>query len=458
MPEEKKSNTNPPENADAHNKEIAEKQAAQDISGKSTSAVENKSTSDALDGLLKEAEKKKAEGRVPVEPKLGEAPPPKPSDVPPKSGESPPPPKPSDAPIPPKPAAEIKKDEEAAKRAEELFKDSPALPTGASPKSSEAFSAVKIRAAQEISKLEQKVQELTKVQFELSEKVKNPIPAEITKELEELRQFRARLDVDLDPKFKEYDKLISSAQEFIYAQLKKSPAITDDVIAQIKKYGGPENVNLEKIFEAIKDPLIQRLVEAKVADVEQQKFNKEQAIKATKENISQYLTERQKTFQEAATSHNSVTKTELDKLVAGLPWFKEQTPPAGADETVVKSAQEHNAFVATTRKQLDEALSDDSPEMRAIMLVGMAQLFNLQKVHGATKAENDALKKQLEESNSLIERLKSSSRSRLPESAAPSGKVEPVKPKDDFSTNAGVALDRLRDQVIEARAKAESGA
>lgn len=419
--------------------------------------VEMADTSAALDKLKSEADaraKQKADAAPPVEPKPEkvETPPAKVDSGEPKPAA--PEPKPAATPVVTPPPAAPKEDP-AAKRAEELFKDAPTLPAGASPKSSEAFAAVKIRAAQEVAKLEQKVQELTKTTAELSEKLKTPIPPEVTKELTELREFRARLDVDLDPKFKEYDKAVTSAQEFIYAQLRKSPVITDDVIAQIKKHGGPENVNLTKIFEAVKDPTIQRLVESKVADIEQQKFNKEQSIKTTKENIGQYLSEREKSFKQSAESHNSATKTELDKLVSKLDWLKEIKPEAGADEATTKSAQAHNEFVALTRSQLNDALQDDSPEMRAIMLAGMAQLFNLQRVHASTRAELDSIKTQLTEANALVERLKSSSRTPLT-SGAPTV-VTPPKPKENYTMAAGDALDAIRDQVVEARTKAQAG-
>jgi len=437
-----------------HNAEIAAKQADQDLSGKSTAPEVLKETSEALDDLHKDAQKKAKEeadrAAAVVEPKPDDKTKEKPGAAKP-AGEV----KPGEA----KPAGEGKStvDEAAAKRAETLFKDSPGLPAGASPKSSEAFSAVKIRAAQEVSKLEQQVQALTKSNSELTEKLKNPVPENVTKELKELREFRSKLDVEIDPKFKEFDKSISSAQEFIYAQLKKSPAVTDDVIAQIKKHGGPENINLEKIFEVVKDPTIQRLVEAKVADIEQHKFNKDQAIKSAKDNIGQYLSEREKSFKEGVATHTTATRTEFDKLAGQLPWLKEQTPAAGADEAATKAVAEHNAFVADTRKQLDDALADDSPEMRAIMLTGMAQLFNLQRVHKAVSAENESLKTQLAESQALVERLKAPSRSRLPESGAPAGKVETPKPKDNFDLRAGDALDAIRNKVVEERSKVAAG-
>jgi hypothetical protein len=434
-----------------HNAEVAAKQAAQDLSGQSQAPEASEDTSSALDNIRKAAQEKAAaaaetpavEPKETADPKEGEpaATPPAADPVVPAEGTPP-----AAAPAAPP------KDEAATKRAEELFKGSPTLPPNASPKSTEAFATIKIKAAQEVSRLEQKLAEVEKANAELTTKLKDPVPPEVLKELEDHRKFRAKLDVDLDPKFKEFDKAVTSAEEFIYAQLKKSPVVTEAVIADIKKYGGPENVNMTKIFDAIKDPTIQRLVETKIADIAQQKFNKERAISDAKTNISEYLKEREETFKKSTVSHTNATKAEFAKILPSIEWMKEKSAPAGADEATVKSVKEHNAFVVETRRQLDEALADDSPEMRAIMLTGMAQLFNTQRELAAIKAANESIKKELEQANTMITRLKSSNRSRLPESGAPTGQpASQPKPKEDYTTPAGDALDAIRKQVVDAR-------
>lgn len=336
---------------------------------------------------------------------------------------------------------------------EKYFKDSPGLPPNASPKSSESFSAIKIKATQEISAREAKIEELNKKLAEYEEKLKNPVPAETEKELSELRQWRAKLDVDADPKFKEFDKQISQSQEFIYAQLLKSPVITDAIIAEIKKHGGPENVKMEKIFEAIKDPTLQRLVESKIADVEMAKFNKEQAIKDAKEHIGRYMEDRSKAYQEAVSSHTTATKTHLDSLTAKLPWYAMKQAPANADAAGKEAVEKHNAFVAGLQKNVELALGDDTPEMRAIMIAGMANLLYLQPQHEAALAKIGSLEKALKEANDSVARFKNASVNRLRESNAPVGGI-PAAKKDEsklFTTPTTVALDDLAKAMFEQR-------
>lgn len=353
--------------------------------------------------------------------------------------------------------------EAALKKSEDYFKDSPTLPANTSPKSTEAFSHVKIKAAQEISAREAKIEELNKKLAEAEEKLKNPVPPEIEAELKEHREWRAKIDVDSDPKFKEFDRGIASSQEFIYAQLRKSPAITDKVIDEIKKHGGPENVNMVKLFESIQDPSMQRLVESKIADIEMSKFNKEQAIKSAKENVAQYMTERQKASEQSMTAHNTNTGKYLEVLHKNtIPWLVEKTVDPKADDAAKKEVEEHNKFIKETKENMAAALQDDSPEMRAIMIAGMAKLFKLQRENAAYDAvikthdaKTAALEKTITELNEKLARFKNASLSRLRESGAPSdGNLPKAKTDLDLTKPATQALDDIAKDIMEKRAAA----
>lgn len=347
------------------------------------------------------------------------------------------------------------------KRADDIFKDSPSLPPNSSPKASEAFSTVKVRAAQEISAREQEIEKLKKEKQELETKLAAPVSDEITKELESLRAWRAKLDVDADPKFKEHEKTISTSQEFIYAQLRKSSVVTEEIVAEIKKHGGPENVNMTKLFEKIGDPTIQRLVESKVADIEMAKFNRDMAIKAAKENISGYMDERKKQWESAATQHNVDTEAVLKQHLPKLDYLNPKQIPAGADEATKKAVEAHNAFVKETTGYVQAALKDDSPDMRAVMIIGMAQLLHLKPQFASATARVTELEKQLKESQEKIEKLKGASVSRLRESAAPpGGKIPDTKPTDHeiFHGDARSSLDKIAQQVMQERERKSAAA
>lgn len=335
------------------------------------------------------------------------------------------------------------------------------LPPHAKPKSVEAWTALKIKASQEIAARDQKLAEAEIKQKELEAKLQNPIPEETVKELEELRAFRARLDVDLDPKFQEFDKKVNETHEFIYAQLRQNGVIGEEGIEKMKKLGGPDpsKVDMEKIFEAMKDPATQRRIEAKMADVEMLRYQKEQAVKSTKDNVGQYMKEREVAYKNATTQHNTATKTRLGELMGKLDYFKPKTAAVNADTAAKKDAEEHNVFVKDVQGQIEGALNDDSPEMRAIMLAGMAQLIYLQKVHEKALAnhatEKAALEKSVKELTTKNERFTKASVGRLQESAAPAdGKGIAAKKADDFNKPAAQSLDEIRADIIAKRAAA----
>lgn len=448
-------NTNQPDletDPSKNNEEVARKLAEQDISGKSNAPSPdfNKHSDDALDALIKEAEQKSSvdDDEAAKEKEAADA-------AAKKAAE--------DAVDPEKKAAAEKSAADAAakteaekKKVDEIFKDTPQLPQGASPKSSEAFATVKIKAAQEISARDQKITDLETKVKEMEAKLANPIPDDVQREIEEHRQWRAKLDVEIDPKFKEFDKSVTSAQDFIYAQLKKSPKVTEETIAAIKKHGGPEFVDMGKLLEAIGDSTTQRLVEQKLADIEMTKFQKQQAVDAAKQNIKQYMQDREKAMVSVGKEHNQKTEARVKEISGQMGWLKEKQAPAGADDATKKSIAAYNEFVKETNSYIRAALEDDSPEMRAVMVAGMAQLLYTQREEAASKARITQLEKELKEATDTIAKFKGASVSRLRESAVPPGGRTPVK-KDDgygFGKSSGDALDEIAKGIQEERARA----
>lgn len=430
-------------NAAAANADIAQKLADQDIMGKSTAADPSGDADTALDALAALVTKERSGPTGPTGPA---------EDTTGATGATGPDNTGATGPTGATGATGPAVDPVQQKKADDFFKDSPGLPPGASPKSSEAFASIKIKAAQELSARDA---EIEKLRNEIKAAGK-PTPEILAKEkeLEEHRAWRAKLDVDFDPKFKEFDKSIESARDFIYAQLKKSPAVTDDIVAKIREFGGPDKTNLSKLFEAMKDPTLQRVIESKVSDILMATYNKDQAIKSAKDNLKEYLDEREKGVKSAVTGHISATKSSLDEMLGRLEWLRDRTPKAEATDAEKTAAQEHNKFVAELRGQIDSAVADDSPQMRAVLITGFAQLVNNQREMAALKTEVAAKTKELNEVTEKWNKVKESGRSRLGESAAPNVAPPPVKPYNQFTTPATDALDVLAKQVMSERERA----
>lgn len=445
----------------AQNTAAIQAQAAQDINGQPTNSITQDAVP-ALDALMAEKRKAAAAAAPPVEPVAPvAAAEPAATAAPAATPAAPAEPAAPAAPIAATPAAPLDppapvvpsgpSDADLKTKADDIFKDVPALPPQSSPKASESWNAVKIKAAREIYELESKLTAQAKELEDARAKLQNPVPPEVETELKELRDFRAKLDVDFDPKFKQFDSTIGSAREFIYAQLAKSPNILPETIAKIKEMGGPDKVKMETILDAVGDGTIRRLVEAKLSDIEMEAFRKEEAIKEAKKNISAYQESRQKEVAEQATSHLTQTRGELNNLITKIPWLNTVPVDPKADANARAAAEKHNAFAKHMLGEVEQALSEDSPQMRATLLIGMANLFRLQSVHEQTKAHAAAVEKELATAQETIKRLESASTSRLNVSGAPPTGALPAAPViNPFTTTAGDALDTLRRQKIEA--------
>ena len=462
-----------PEEVAAANAEAIRKQAAQDLAGHSNAPSFDKSTVDSLDELRAKivaeknaaepaevAAKAEADKKAADEAKAAEDA--KALAAKAEAGDA-------DAALEVQKQAEARKlaDAAAAKasedaaalktKADELFKDAPTLAPNASPKSAEAFSQIKARAAQEINTRDAKIAALEAEKAELSAKANLPVPAEVTKELESLREFRARLDIEADPKFKTFDTEISKTAEFIYTQLKRSDKITPKIIEDIKALGGPQNVAMEPILALVNDATTRRIIESKLAEVEMTAYNKTQAIEAAKANVKKFQEEREKEWSGAATSHNDATKAQLEAIAAKVSWLQEVKPdPKATDKAAAEAAAKaHNETAKRFRGELDLAIQDDSPNMRATLMLGMVQLFRLQAVHEATVKNAARLEASLAEATKTMDRLKAAGASRLRTSGAPEGGHITAASKNlDYNEKAGDAMDRLRAERARAQAAA----
>jgi hypothetical protein len=431
-----------PDNAEAANAEVARKLAEQDQAGRSNvpDAAGIEAAGSALDKHFKEMEEaaakaaaEKAAPEIKPEPTAAE------KEAAAKEAAD-------------KAAADAARAEQT-KKADDLFKDVPALPPNASTKSVEAFSTVKLKAAQEISRLQQELDAAKKQSQELEQRTKTPPPEleAANKELADLRAWRAKLDVDADPKFKEFDSRMEKSRDTIYELLKENPLVTQKTIDQIKSYGGPDKSDLSKLFEAMKDPTLQRMVENKILDIKTAHIEREQAVKATKGNVQQWMDEQKKAKETEVTTRVATTKQELEGFLGGLEWFKEKAidDKATAEEKAATAAD--NALTKQLRSELEAAVGDDSPRTKAILLTGLVQLTRLQKVHEGTLAKLTAAEKTLAEKEAFIAKIKASSTSRLRESGAPvDGKLPQVR-QDIFNTPATSALDALAATITEQR-------
>lgn len=347
-------------------------------------------------------------------------------------------PKPEDKKEDPKP--EDKK-EDPAPEPDEL--DKVELPSNAKAKSTEAFSEVKRVAREKISLLASKTKELEAKVVELESKTKDGgLTPELKAEIEELRSFRSKLDVEADPAFKTFDTKAAEVSEAIYAKLLAGGA-TAPVIEKIKSLGGVNEVNWEPILKNLPDQF-RRYVESKLVEVEDLGERKAKAIRDAKENSGKYITERQQqtTKQKEISTQKALEYGE--KLLSETDWMKPKQAPSGATPEQKASVEEYNKFLKDASTAVAEAAKDDSPEMRAALGLGVAELMKVRRDFSEYKTSSSAqiktLEANLKEAQTLLEKIKKGSTQRLRNTPA---NDEPNLGKDTKLESGAEAIDRM---------------
>lgn len=340
--------------------------------------------------------------------------------------------------------------EEAAAAAKKDEFDAIELPPHSKPKATESFEKVKVLAREKISAAEKERNELREKLSKAEAAVKGGLPDEVQKELEELRAFRQKMDVEADPSFKTWDIEISSTTEAIYDKLKAN-GFTEEHIKRIKDLGGPGEVDWDKIKDRIPDS-VRRYLDTKIVNLEELAEKKVKAIAAAKKNASEFLATRQKEVEATSETFVKEATSKYEELVPKMEWLVEKTAAKDAPPAEKAAIEAHNKLVKEAKEDAAAAIADESPNMRAYLTIGWLQLKKLRVEHDALKAISEAkistLEKDLAEKVAFIEKIKKSGTPRLRDSSAPEGKISSSKPGHiDLSEDGASALDRLHAEV-----------
>jgi len=294
---------------------------------------------------------------------------------------------------------------------------------------------------------------------ELSAKVKEletrpAVDPKLEAELKELREFRQKMDVEADPTFKEYVEEVNANDDLIWKKLKEAGA-NDEVLGKMKAIGTKE-LDWEVVLEKL-PPVARRYIENKLAVNEDLNDRRARAIEDAKKNASEFLSERQKQSAQDELAHYSKAEDHFNKVSVQLPWFKLQKPDATTTAEQKAAMEAENKFFLHVQDHVAKILKDPSPEMRAVVAVGYAQMLRLQEEIPALQAEHESEKKtltdkitaleaQVKEKDEFIARVKGASRTSLRDGGAPPNTGAATQPT--FNEPGAVAIDRLRAQQV----------
>lgn len=389
-------------------------------------------------------------------PQAGDTPPPA-GDTPPPAGDTPPPAGDTQPSTPPPagdtppPAGDTPPPAGDTPPPSDIYPDVQ-LPPNARGKSAEAFATLKQRFSTDLASRDAEVSKLKEELEQLRAKASAPIPPEVEKELKENRLFRARFDLQADPEFTaKYDSKIGELNEFIYDQLRQV-GYTDAHIEKIKAHGGLDKVNYEQILEDVKDPHMLRLIQSRMDDVKVLRYEQEKKLKSAKEDIESYIQQKRDQYQKSVTAHTEATQAELETLAGQhLKWLQEEPKlPATADDKAKALHKEELEFIQSVKEQMQSALQDDSPQMRAVMIATFAQSMHIKREFARIKAAYEIAEKARKEAEGKLATLKKASLTRLPSTVQPDGAL----PKPNLTSpllSASEAMDALRKQQLETR-------
>lgn len=326
---------------------------------------------------------------------------------------------------------------------EDPFKDIQ-LPPHTSPKASDSFNAIKSKAKTEIEMRDRDIAEL-RAKLKESESRTTVAPEE-KKELEELRRFRASVEIEHDPEFKTaFQDRLEKNNEAIYSKLTEA-GMTQEQIDKIKKMGGPLKLaNWDDIYSHL-TPSQKRVVDARLNDSEQLTQEREVKVKQAKENVDKYLQERDSKSKASVEADAKVIENTANDLLGQLPWTAEQTAEANAPEERKKFIAEENKFAKEQVDKLRGLLVDRSAETHAMLAIGTIQAFRFKRELESASKELEQLRVTNRELTEKLEKIKKSSLSNRNSSAPVSGSLKPTK--SNFLMSGADALDALRDQKL----------
>lgn len=252
------------------------------------------------------------------------------------------------------------------------------LRSDASPKTVETFNAVKARAVERENAVRAEIEAVTKAKLVLEarltefEKNKGALPEDVAKEVKELREYRALREVASRPEFKEkFDSKIEANFESIYT-LFKQEGWTDEKVQALKNF--PENQRIAFIEQKI-IPLLtdgqKRVVSAKIFDSVNIAEAKQKELDAARTDADKILAELREAPLKVRAQKDTEFANVLRPKLQRLPFVYAKEIPTTATPAEKAEIENHNAFALELQNDIRRAIADESPEIRAEVILAV---------------------------------------------------------------------------------------
>ena len=299
------------------------------------------------------------------------------------------------------------------------------------------------------------------VEAKLQERDKQPLPEELAKELEQLRQFRRVKDIENDPSFKtKYDARIAKLSEETLGIIEKGltsplPEATKEYIA---RKGGIEAVRVSTertanggtVAEWFKDSILDSMTpkgredfEDNIREARQLQRQREREIQEVQQDGEKWekqKEEEQKAQQADYEARATKIRDNMIKTMGPLAQYWEPKEDATAEEK--EYAVWHNKTLDESAKLYASVVGKTDPDIDIPKSLAAGQAFYLNALTQRLQKENADLKKQLETASGRADKLKNAGRT-AKSSNAPVSQAEKPKP-----ANLNASFDAIAAEIF----------
>lgn len=321
------------------------------------------------------------------------------------------------------------------------------LPPGKSGATRESFEKLKTVSREKIAAAEKARDDAKAEAEELKKQLSAGPDPTLVKELEEHRQWRAKIDVESSPEIKAFSKRIETNEKIIVSKLKEA-GMNDDQIKKAQEIG-LKDLNWEPIFAHL-TPQAKNLIIAKLAENESATFDRDEALKQARGNIQEYLAQQDVNSKETMKREANELIAHTEAIIKGQDWFYKKEIPAGATAEQKATLEKHNKLAGEAVEMLKEAFGDRSIRMKAMLACGTIKALHLATQLEDAQAQIEALKKELEEKDGYVAKVKKASAATGSKPAADGrGAAKDGVFKEGRIKSTDEALDDLLKEVSE---------
>lgn len=315
------------------------------------------------------------------------------------------------------------------------------LPQHTKPKTAESFAALKSAARTKLQEREAALAEAQKSLEDAKSKASQAMTPEQKAEFDRLAKLEKTILVQTDDYFKtNFDAKVVDAEQAVYTKLEQV-GMSKENIDKIKNLGGPAKVDWDPLQEHL-PTAARRFIDSKLVEIESVGIAKARALEEAKQNADVFLKQRRDVQEQERTHWATDVQKATEAHLSQLEWLKPRAVAAAAKPEERVSAEQHNKFVVEMQGAVKDFLTDNTPQTKALLILGTVQAFRRKMELEAVSAAYKEVEARATKAETELEKIKKSSSVARTGHAPPAG--QSPAPRQSILMRGDAALDALR--------------